>query len=217
MRELAAYNHVNTISSTHEGVSRVRKLLDSFNIQAAHGSHHCLIHEPLGISLATFRDVISLPEPLFKEVLKYLLKTLDFLHTEAGIVHTGPSALPLDSCTLSSLTPKAYADLQARNLHLGIRDQSILRAFEENELADPSPRKRVGDHFIYDSRGLKFDRSPGPPVLCDFGEARLGQGPHRGLIQPAAYRAPEPMLNMPWDHKVDIWNLGVMVECPSYS
>ncbi|TDL14491.1 kinase-like protein [Rickenella mellea] len=49
------------------------------------------------------------------------------------------------------------------------------------------------------------------PVLCDFGEARTGKILHRGLIQPAVYRAPEVFLHLPWGTPVDIWNLGCMV------
>ena len=50
----------------------------------------------------------------------------------------------------------------------------------------------------------------GRPVLCDFGEARIGEGDHN-LIQPYPYRAPEVILEMSWHNKVDIWMVGVMV------
>lgn len=48
-------------------------------------------------------------------------------------------------------------------------------------------------------------------MLTDFGEARLRGSAHTGLIQPIQYRAPEVLFGMPWDYKVDIWNVGVMV------
>ena len=32
-----------------------------------------------------------------------------------------------------------------------------------------------------------------------------------GLIMPAVYRAPEVILGMDWDTKVDIWSLGQLV------
>lgn len=55
----------------------------------------------------------------------------------------------------------------------------------------------------------------GEPLLSDLGEARLGPegsaGKHRGLIMPSIYRAPEVMLGMEWDNKVDIWALGQTV------
>ena len=51
------------------------------------------------------------------------------------------------------------------------------------------------------------------PVLCDFGEARIGQT-HNGLIQPELYRAPEVLFNMEWNYSVDIWNVAVLVSFP---
>jgi serine/threonine protein kinase len=105
-------------------------------------------------------------------------------------------------------------DLQAGNVHLRIKDASILRAFEERELRDPSPRKAVGNDFIFESRDLHWDNNPGHPILCDFGEARYGKTTYTDPIQPSAYRSPEVIFGIPWTSSVDIWNLGVMVSPP---
>ncbi|GLB06622.1 hypothetical protein AtubIFM57258_001933 [Aspergillus tubingensis] len=53
----------------------------------------------------------------------------------------------------------------------------------------------------------------GEPMLADLGEARLlpsdtGTQTTGSIIMPGLYRAPEVMLNMEWDEKVDIWALG---------
>lgn len=53
--------------------------------------------------------------------------------------------------------------------------------------------------------------SSGTPVLCDLGEARLGTNYQEGDIMPDIYRAPEVILNMSWDYKVDIWSVGMLV------
>ena len=103
------------------------------------------------------------------------------------------------------------SDLQARNVHLRIEEDSILKEFEAAELSSPSPRKVDGDRVIYESRGLKRPKKPGRPVLCDFGEARFGQKMYADDIQPYVYRAPEVILDIPWTYSVDIWNVGVMV------
>lgn len=97
---------------------------------------------------------------------------------------------------------------------LTIDDESLLPAFEQAEASDPSPKKFVDDtRTIYGSRklGLPKDSLWGQPVLCDFGEARIGLGPHRGLIQPELYRAPEVLFDMGWESSADIWNVAVMV------
>lgn len=96
---------------------------------------------------------------------------------------------------------------------LTISDESILRDFELKETEEPSPMKIIGDdRIIYGSRrlGLPKDAMWGQPALCDFGEARIA-GPHRGLVQPELYRAPEVLFNMEWNSSADIWNVAVLV------
>lgn len=107
------------------------------------------------------------------------------------------------------------ADIQEKNILLGIEDESILTKFENDELANPSPRKIDGDRVIYRSRNLDLPKTHGRPVLCDFGEARFGSSSYHEDIQPYLYRAPEVLLRMSWNSKVDIWNVGVVVA--SYS
>lgn len=71
------------------------------------------------------------------------------------------------------------------------------------------PRKILEDRTIYVSRPLPI--SVGTPVLCDLGEARIGTDTQYGDIMPDIYRAPEVILGMEWDYKVDIWNVGMVV------
>ncbi|RMZ19777.1 hypothetical protein D0859_16231, partial [Hortaea werneckii] len=97
---------------------------------------------------------------------------------------------------------------------LTIDDESLLPAFEQEEASNSSPRKVIDDtRTVYGSRklGLPKDALWGQPVLCEFGEARTGPGPHKGLIQPELYRAPEVLFEMGWDSSADIWNVAVMI------
>ncbi|KAJ5933241.1 hypothetical protein N7516_007730 [Penicillium verrucosum] len=121
--------------------------------------------------------------------LLHTLLALDYLHTEVGIIHT---------------------DIQEKNIMLGIDDISILADFEQAEKSSPSPRKIVGDRVIYSSRKLPETKLHGQPILCDFGQARFGSTRYCGDIQPYKYRAPEVLLRMSWDQKVNIWNVGVV-------
>lgn len=50
----------------------------------------------------------------------------------------------------------------------------------------------------------------GLPAICDFGSARIGTT-HTGDVMPGQYRAPEVILDMAWDTKIDIWALGLIV------
>lgn len=104
-------------------------------------------------------------------------------------------------------------DIQEKNIMLSIEDKSILVDFEEAEISNPSPRKVVGDRAIYQSRKLGLPKKHGRPVLSDFGEARFGSesGTYYDDVQPFMYRAPEVLLRMSWNEKIDIWNLAVLV------
>lgn len=86
----------------------------------------------------------------------------------------------------------------------------MFKIFEETELEEPAPRKVLEDHTIYMSR-----RVPGTetlPIITDFGEARLVSKTRKEeSIMPDVYRAPEAILWMEWNDKVDIWNVAVLV------
>ncbi|KAL2203242.1 hypothetical protein CC79DRAFT_1373389 [Sarocladium strictum] len=62
-----------------------------------------------------------------KGAIKELLEALDFLHTEAKMVHT---------------------DVQPGNLLLGAEDNSMFKKLEENEWSSPVTRKEVDDRTI---------------------------------------------------------------------
>lgn len=183
-------------------------LLDSFEALGPEGKHICLVHQPLGMSLHDLK-MQAQGKVFSKEVLRVsirqLLAALDFLHKDAHIIHTG------DFTVLSVTWPTANPslDLQPSNLLMGINDESFLLQYERNELDNPSPRKSLDGRTIYLSRPLPL--SFGPPVLCDFGEARFGEGDHRDDIMPDVYRVPEVILGMKWSYSVDIWNVAMVV------
>lgn len=103
------------------------------------------------------------------------------------------------------------SDIQPNNILTGVEDESVLASLERDELSSPSPRKYDGDRIIYLSRPMFLTK--GEPLLSDLGEARLG-GSHKGIIMPSLYRAPEVILGLDWDNKVDIWGLGQTVIQP---
>lgn len=60
-------------------------MLDNFNVQHTDHVYPCIVHKPLGMSLATLRSIIpmgKLPEDFLKLVLIRILIALDFLHTK---------------------------------------------------------------------------------------------------------------------------------------
>ncbi|KAJ5675364.1 hypothetical protein N7462_008261 [Penicillium macrosclerotiorum] len=187
--ELAVSDHLKQISN-HSSKSLVRLILDSFEISGPHGQHTCIIYEALGMSFADFQELFpnrKLPEDLLQRSLQLILISVAFIH-ENDIVHT---------------------DISPNNILQGIKDLSILDQIEEGELKMPIARK-----VLDDSRQLYFSRpvpiATGLPVLSDFGEARIGKTKQRGDVMPGIYRAPEVILEMEWNEKIDIWSIGVM-------
>ncbi|PYI04299.1 kinase domain-containing protein [Aspergillus sclerotiicarbonarius CBS 121057] len=79
---------------------------------------------------------------------------------------------------------------------------------QEDEIQRPIARKVLKDREIYYSRPMPTYE--GLPVLADLGEARQGQSKHQGDIMPGIYRAPEVILGMDWDSKVDVWSIGTL-------
>nr|POE87758.1 putative serine/threonine-protein kinase sky1 [Quercus suber] len=96
---------------------------------------------------------------------------------------------------------------------LSLEDSTLLADFAEEEIKQPSPRKVINQsRTIYQSRRFRRPskgRSYGLPVLCDFGEARIGDVQKSSpFVQPHIYRAPEIIFQMKWGSAADIWNLG---------
>jgi serine/threonine-protein kinase SRPK3 len=94
-RELAIYEHIQALSSDHDGRHRIRRLLDSFEVQGPHGRHICLVHEPLGISFEGLRDFTAdrvFGEDLIRQTFRPILEGFEFLHEEAKVIHTGKAS-----------------------------------------------------------------------------------------------------------------------------
>ncbi|OJD29144.1 putative dis1-suppressing protein kinase dsk1 [Diplodia corticola] len=192
--ELDVYKRIESVSENHPGRDAVRSILDSFDVDGPEGRHRCLAHPPLWESVLGLRHrnpVRRLPAPVVAFVLQRLFQALDLLHNECRVAHT---------------------DIKEANVLLGA-DESVLRDFERQELADSCPRKESDGGTVYLSRELGTPRDFGAPVLCDFGSAvPLDDGAeHREDIQPDVYRAPEVILDIPWTYSVDIWNVGCVV------
>ncbi|KAK3649216.1 hypothetical protein LTR56_007056 [Elasticomyces elasticus] len=191
-RELPIYDHINSLRCEHKGRTRVRALLDSFEIEGPHGTHTCLVHEACGVTLYELQKLLpdqGYPPDLLRELLRPVLYGLDFLHSEAKIIHT---------------------DISEYNILVGIDDPSVFAEFESKEEKRPVPRKVLQDRTIYMSRQMPLTIAK--PKISDFSEARFAsQALSSDSIMPDAYRAPENALGMPWSYPVDTWALVMML------
>ncbi|RTE81737.1 hypothetical protein BHE90_003733 [Fusarium euwallaceae] len=208
-QELAISNHIKAIDgSEHPGKDRLRVALDDFNIIGPHGSHQCLVFPTVGMTYMDYQNLFpqrSIPKGVLRVTLLMILLGLDFTH-QAGVVHTGMCpCLLIVHCELTN-----DVDISSNNIHLGANKAAIVKV-ELAELENPSPRKILVDRTIYLSYTMPITSDP--LVISDFGAAVLGQPgqKHTGDVMPAVYRAPEIILGMEWDSKIDIWSVGVMI------
>ncbi|KAH8722359.1 kinase domain protein [Phaeosphaeriaceae sp. PMI808] len=191
--EISIYKHLQSIKSNHPGRRRLRDALGTFTLHGTKGEHQCLVHEPMWESA---RDLLwrnashKFTEDLLKAFLYRLLQAIDYLHSEAHLIHT---------------------DISASNILLEIEDHSIISAFIEAEQNHPSPRKQIDRYTVYASRSFDLPKSIGQPVLSDFGSAVHGDVAHGEDVQPDVYRSPEVCLQIPWSYSIDIWNVGVLI------
>ncbi|KAI4749956.1 protein kinase [Aureobasidium sp. EXF-12344] len=206
--EVAISHHIRSIEADHPGLERIRVALDDFEVEGPSGSHQCLIYTPLGMNYTEFRNRISgqaFSAELLQQSLLMVLLGLDLLH-QAGVVHTGQSTR-FSSSAVAKVTP----DISPNNILLGVEDISLFSKIEQLERDHPSPRKLLSDRSIYLSHGMPITH--GAPMISDFGAARLGVPgqKHSGDVMPGVYRAPEIILGMEWDSRIDIWSVAVMI------
>ncbi|KAL1847252.1 hypothetical protein VTK73DRAFT_10387 [Phialemonium thermophilum] len=189
--ETVVLHHLTSLVRDGKGSRLVRTSYGDFEIPGLVGPHVCLVYDPLCMTLEDLREYSGgkLPTYALKPLLQVVLRGLDYLHTVAHVVHT---------------------DIQANNIMLSTQEANFWDELVEEEWTSPSPRKVVGDRVIYESKDVDIP-DDGMPVICDFGEAKVGDGPFIGEVMPDLYRAPEIILYIPWNEKIDIWGFGLMV------
>ncbi|KAH6849460.1 kinase domain-containing protein [Alternaria alternata] len=191
--EYNMYSILSKGNASHPGYNHVRTALDLFTIPRQGGDHRCLVQKPMWDS---FKDLLNrnpahrFTDELLRAGLSQVFLALDYLHTEAKIIHT---------------------DIKADNIFIEIEDQNILKAFVDAEMTNPSPRKVVDGKPIYATRQFELPKEYGRVVLGDFGSAVRGDKPQIHDAQPDVYRCPEVMLKTEWGYPADIWNVGAMI------
>ncbi|KAK3671787.1 hypothetical protein LTR78_008332 [Recurvomyces mirabilis] len=136
--EKVLYERLQLITTIHPGSASIRPVLDTFELVRKNGNVHvCLIHPPLQCTMFAFQRVggrpVPLSEGLVKAAMRKLLKALDYLHTEADVIH---------------------CDVKLSNLMLQVEDEDVFRDFEQADENSSSPRKQV----VRNVRSTHLDR-----------------------------------------------------------
>ncbi|KAI1428423.1 kinase-like domain-containing protein [Xylaria sp. FL1777] len=147
----------------------------------------------------SYRKLFSrakLPIPVAKKVTKELLMALVFLHDSCQVIHTDikPQNILIETSEINEMFQYAPSEIFSPlypshdpPTDYYMKSEQFISGEEELEVADVSIR------------------------LTDFGTASWVDKHLTEWIQPQMLRAPEVMLGAPWDHKVDIWNLGLII------
>ncbi|PWY83660.1 protein kinase [Aspergillus sclerotioniger CBS 115572] len=192
--ELAISNLLSNADTSYEARKYARYIIQSFEIIAPDGTPFCcLVYPPYGMSYSEFQRKLpgaQIDKEVAQRVIQFVLFSLDFMHYH-GVVHT--------NVTLNAIRQ-------------GIVDYKSLAHIVYNQSKHPSARKVSDDRNIYFSQPIPF--CDGMPVLSGLGGARLGRaaGKHSGrTIALGVHSAPEVILDMEWDCKVDIWAVGTTI------
>lgn len=177
-------------------------LLDKFEHIGPNGRHLCLTFQPMGPDITNlFRSSSGacprLPYELSRQAVKQLLTGLYCLH----------------ECRI------AYGDINFGNLLLTL-DQSDLAKEEEEELKQPMSKTSVAPSKQQQSHNPKYicedfplgeyveDSTTVKVKLSDLGAAFPFHDPPKEPIVPLALRAPEVILDLEFDHPIDVWSFG---------
>lgn len=91
----------------------------------------------------------------------------------------------------------------------------MIACWKKKKIEEKESSALVSREVVPATRTIYLVRLMQPDVgwmlLADFGEARIGPGPHAGDIIPLEYRAPETLHYFGWSYPVDIWSVGPTV------
>ncbi|KAM0217357.1 hypothetical protein ACHAQI_002230 [Fusarium lateritium] len=151
--------------------------------------------EPLRAPLGKVRSHGSkkpVPSQNIRAILPSMLQALDYLHSEARLVHT---------------------DLRSSHFMPPIEEIGVLQDYGEKHTNNPPRRKRTNNRPLYVSlNNFGPMRVPLTHVLLtDFGYAGFGDEPNNHDIQTDEFVAPEVTLRAYWSYPADIWNFGLML------
>ncbi|XP_065017990.1 uncharacterized protein LOC135644386 isoform X2 [Musa acuminata AAA Group] len=237
----AAMDEIKILKQIAEGDADdtrcVVKLLDHFKHSGPNGNHVCMVFEFLGDNLLTlikYTDYRGIPLSKVKEICRYVLIGLDYLHRDLSIIHTDlkpenillkssidPNKDPLRSgAPLILSTNKSEEPLPASparsNGELTQNQKKKIRRKAKNAAAVTS---RSAATMAGDADGLEDNGDSRVVNDCGgSGETHSGapQGHRRGIratrkrlaMETRQYRCPEVILGSKYSTSADMWSFA---------
>ncbi|KAI6800960.1 hypothetical protein KC361_g2095 [Hortaea werneckii] len=201
LREQHAYSQFSGLRTSNIGYWFTRLAKKRFEVTGPSGfPHACFVFTP---AACTIEEILKyhdgpLDMDFIKSTLRCAIRALDFLHSDAQLIHT---------------------DVKLDNMFMTLTDDAELEALACFMVENP-PGFKVDEtgRKIYQQYNLADlgSSSWGHAILGDLGEAYVFDedkddgllGP--SIVGPAALRPPESLLGMKWGTPLDIWQVGCL-------
>ncbi|KAI6853107.1 putative splicing factor 3B subunit 3 [Hortaea werneckii] len=202
LREQDAYAQLfSGFRTSNEGLFYTRIPQKRFEVTGPSGYQHaCFVFVPAACTL--WEIMKHYDGPMNLNLIKYTvlsaIKALDFLHSDAHLIHT---------------------DVKLDNMFMSLTDDAEVEVLASYLVENP-PEFKVDEtgRKIYQGYNLRNlgQNSWGHAMLGDLGEAYVfDEGEDDGLlgpsiVAPAVLRPPEVILGMKWGTPLDIWQIGCL-------
>ncbi|KAJ3114216.1 hypothetical protein HK098_007415 [Nowakowskiella sp. JEL0407] len=202
-KEADILDHLTVANPNHPGYKHILGFLDQFEHQGPNGTHLCLVFEVMGVSVVSGTDYLPnqrYPVSVAKEIARQVLLGLSYVH-ECRIVHCDvqPGNFLFAHPNLAMLACEDFSN-EPR--------VEVLRT-DNKPLEDGDPKYLAISQYVlipddYFSKSFVIK-------VSDFGGARRFLDCGEIPVTPTRLRAPELVLNLSWDNKIDIWSMGCVI------
>jgi serine/threonine-protein kinase SRPK3 len=160
-----------------------------------------------------------IPYWIMRKFTMELLAALEFAH-DHNVIHTGALSLTVLAVVMLNILTDKRADIKPDNIFVKFRDTSLIESGYLVNVPIPQQDRAEERYSTVPATplcGYYFDEEEPRQILeldialGDWGVSSWATQHLTERIQPVALRAPEVLIQAPWDGTTDWWNLGAVV------
>ncbi|KZT25521.1 kinase-like protein [Neolentinus lepideus HHB14362 ss-1] len=204
--EFRILQRISNSSSSHKGKEFCATLWDSFLVDGDDdgGPHQCLVLDAMAGDVKQLRSMYRdgvMPLAMTKTIIGQMLVALQYLHEECRIVHA-------DLRPENILIANPYPGIELKKILMGEKPTY----YPPMTVLGREVQPIVSHPLLSPPRFFEFQSAEHQWMfkLGDFGGAQFINDRINDCTTPDGLRAPEVILDHPWDEKIDIWALGCL-------